>query len=76
MTWATKLTRRVLGGAIGLYQATRFNKPSPCRFVPSCSAYAVEAIETHGAMRGGLLSVRRLGRCRPAGSRGFDPVPG
>ena len=46
-----------------------------CRFLPSCSAYAVEAIETHGAWRGGILAARRLSRCHPFGRAGFDPVP-
>jgi uncharacterized protein len=76
MNRATNFTRGALVGAIRLYQAARFNRPSPCRFVPSCSAYAVESIQTHGVLRGSLLSIRRLGRCRPAGGRGFDPVPG
>jgi hypothetical protein len=44
--------------------------------VPSCSEYAIEAITHHGALRGTWLAVRRIGRCRPAGGRGFDPVPG
>jgi putative membrane protein insertion efficiency factor len=46
-----------------------------CRFVPSCSAYAVEAIALHGARRGSLLALRRLSRCHPLGSAGVDPVP-
>jgi putative membrane protein insertion efficiency factor len=46
-----------------------------CRFLPSCSAYAVEAIEIHGAWRGSLLAVRRLSRCHPLGRAGVDPVP-
>jgi putative membrane protein insertion efficiency factor len=46
-----------------------------CRFVPSCSAYAVEAVQRHGALRGALLSLKRLGRCRPLADHGFDPVP-
>ena len=46
-----------------------------CRFLPSCSAYAVEAIETHGAWRGGILAARRLSRCHPFGRAGVDPVP-
>ena len=46
-----------------------------CRYHPSCSAYALEAIEKHGAMRGGWLSVRRVCRCHPWGGFGHDPVP-
>jgi len=46
-----------------------------CRFVPSCSAYAIEAIVTHGAWRGSILAARRLSRCHPLGRAGFDPVP-
>jgi hypothetical protein len=46
-----------------------------CRFVPSCSAYAVEAIERFGVVRGTALAVRRLMRCQPLGSHGLDPVP-
>ncbi len=58
------------------YQAIRAGRPSPCHFVPSCSAYAVEAVELHGATRGIWLALKRIARCRPFGSRGFDPVPG
>ena len=46
-----------------------------CRFEPSCSAYAVDALEQHGFWRGMLLAVRRVSRCHPLGSSGFDPVP-
>ncbi len=46
-----------------------------CRYEPSCSHYAYEAIERHGAIRGVALAARRLGRCRPFGSSGYDPVP-
>lgn len=46
-----------------------------CRFEPTCSRYAVEAIERYGIPRGVWLSVRRLGRCHPLGESGFDPVP-
>ncbi|HTZ09613.1 MAG TPA: membrane protein insertion efficiency factor YidD, partial [Acidimicrobiales bacterium] len=50
-------------------------RPSPCRYLPTCSDYAAEALERHGAGRGSWLAVRRLGRCHPWGGRGVDPVP-
>ncbi|HKX58629.1 MAG TPA: membrane protein insertion efficiency factor YidD [Steroidobacteraceae bacterium] len=46
-----------------------------CRFHPTCSAYALEAIETHGPARGYLLALKRVGRCHPFGGSGYDPVP-
>ena len=53
--------------------------PPSCRFHPTCSAYALEAIQTHGPFRGLLLAIRRLFRCHPitwlGGASGFDPVP-
>lgn len=61
--------------AINWYQVAREGRPSPCRFWPSCSEYAVEALHTHGTGRGTWLTLRRLSRCRPFGPSGFDPVP-
>jgi putative membrane protein insertion efficiency factor len=46
-----------------------------CRFDPSCSAYAEEALRKHGAFRGSWLAARRIGRCHPWGGSGYDPVP-
>ena len=60
---------------VRLYQAARAGRPSPCRYVPSCSTYALEAVERHGAVKGSWYSLRRLGRCHPWGGFGFDPVP-
>jgi putative membrane protein insertion efficiency factor len=49
--------------------------PPSCRYQPSCSAYAIGALERYGAWRGGILAVRRLMRCHPWGGSGYDPVP-
>ncbi len=46
-----------------------------CRFSPSCSEYAIDAVTTHGLVRGLWLAMKRVGRCHPLGSAGFDPVP-
>jgi putative membrane protein insertion efficiency factor len=62
-------------GAIRIYQRLMAWSPPRCRFAPSCSQYALEAIGTHGAARGSWLAIRRLGRCHPWHPGGFDPVP-
>jgi len=69
--------KRLLLGLIRLYRRTLSPVLSPrCRFEPSCSAYAEEAIQVHGAARGGLLALWRLLRCQPFARGGIDPVPG
>jgi hypothetical protein len=70
------IASRLLIGPIRLYQLTlsRILPPS-CRFSPSCSHYAIEALARHGPLKGGWLAVRRIGRCHPWGSSGYDPVP-
>jgi putative membrane protein insertion efficiency factor len=70
------IARRLLVGLLVIYQhsfAALF--AGSCRHTPSCSGYAREAIERHGVFRGGWLALRRLLRCHPLGTSGFDPVP-
>lgn len=67
---------RAVKSALWLYKATL----SPlfgqaCRFSPSCSVYAAEALIVHGPFRGGAMAARRVCRCRPLGGSGYDPVP-
>ncbi|HTP76255.1 MAG TPA: membrane protein insertion efficiency factor YidD [Rhizomicrobium sp.] len=81
------MTRRLRGAAAAaLIAPIRFYRifisplfPPACRFQPTCSQYAIEAIQTHGAFKGFVLALRRLARCHPitwlGGSSGFDPVP-
>lgn len=57
------------------YQALRSGHPSPCRFYPTCSTYAVEAVAEHGAWQGSWLALRRVARCHPFGRHGVDLVP-
>jgi putative membrane protein insertion efficiency factor len=66
---------RTLALPIRLYQLARAGRPSPCRYQPTCSVYALEALERHGARRGAWIAARRLGRCHPWGGAGVDPVP-
>jgi putative membrane protein insertion efficiency factor len=67
----------LLRGFVRAYQLTLSSLLGrQCRFLPTCSHYAMEAIERHGALRGGGLAFRRLLRCHPFAAAGYDPVPG
>lgn len=71
MSMAARAVKDLITG----YQRATDHRPSPCRYVPSCSYYALEAVEVHGAASGVWLGLRRLLRCRPGGPSGWDPVP-
>ena len=70
-----RVPARVLLALIRLYRAFSAGTTPRCRFLPTCSTYAVEAIGRHGAARGTWYSVRRLAKCHPLGPFGYDPVP-
>lgn len=82
LTFILRLPARALLGLVWVYQHTLspaipavFGNACACRFHPTCSHYAAEAVRTHGALRGIWLSARRLLRCTPLHPGGFDPVP-
>ena len=71
-----RMPRRLLAALIRGYQAAISPLlPPSCRFHPSCSQYALEAVTRHGALRGSWLAARRLARCHPFHPGGYDPVP-
>jgi putative membrane protein insertion efficiency factor len=69
------LAARGAFGLVRVYQRVTANRPSPCRYVPTCSNYALDAYEQHGFVRGSWLTAKRIGRCHPWASSGWDPVP-
>jgi len=71
MTWSQRVPVLLIRG----YQSARAGRPTGCRYLPSCSEYALEAVERHGAGRGSVLAIRRIARCGPWGGHGIDPVP-
>jgi len=68
-------TARALIALIHCYQSASAGRPTGCRYLPTCSEYATEAIDRHGPARGSLLAARRIARCGPWGGHGIDPVP-
>lgn len=68
------LAARAAMGAVRGYQVLASRRPSPCRFVPTCSMYALDAYEMYGFWRGTWLTTKRIGRCHPWGGHGWDPV--
>lgn len=66
---------RVMIKLIRLYQKIPLSTHSKCRFIPTCSNYAIEAYERFGFFKGSILSIKRILRCNPFGKNGFDPVP-
>lgn len=71
----TLLQRLVLALIRGYQIVVRPLLTGSCRYLPTCSAYAAEAVATHGALRGGWLALKRVLRCHPFGGSGLDPVP-
>ena len=68
--------KKILNGIIKIYQKVISPlTPPSCRFYPTCSHYGLEAIETHGALKGSWLAIRRISKCHPFHEGGFDPVP-
>ncbi len=67
--------RHAVIGLIRLYQFLASPFPSPCRYTPTCSMYTKEAVERYGVLRGCWLGLRRILRCQPFGSSGYDPLP-
>jgi len=66
---------RALLFLISWYQKAHAGRIAPCRFYPSCSHYAYEAVQIHGSLRGSGLALRRISKCRPLGPHGIDLVP-
>lgn len=70
-----RVPRNVVVTLIRGYQLLTSPLPSPCRYTPTCSAYALEAVGRYGALRGSWFGVRRILRCHPFRAGGYDPVP-
>ncbi|MGI6467693.1 MAG: membrane protein insertion efficiency factor YidD [Syntrophomonadaceae bacterium] len=69
------MLKKVILTIIGFYQKTSIFRLPACRFYPSCSSYAMQAVEKYGVLKGGWLSVKRICRCHPFHPGGYDPLP-
>ena len=67
--------KKLLLKLIDIYRKTPGNFHNHCRFIPTCSEYAKEAIENYGAFKGSILAIKRVLKCNPLGPSGYDPVP-
>ena len=67
--------KKILISIIKMYQKIPGKWHNSCRFVPTCSNYAIEAINTYGSLKGSYLALKRILRCNPWGGSGYDPVP-
>ncbi|MBQ3029383.1 MAG: membrane protein insertion efficiency factor YidD [Lachnospiraceae bacterium] len=69
--------KKILIAIVRFYQrnVSPYKGGSSCRFIPTCSQYALEALEKYGALKGSLLAIRRILRCHPLSKGGYDPVP-
>ena len=74
--WIMSLPKRILLFLFGFYRVAISPMHRPCcRYIPTCSQYAVEAVQKYGALKGGFLALRRVLRCNPFSKGGYDPVP-
>ena len=67
--------KKLLINLIKRYQQIPFKSHDSCKFIPTCSNYMIEAIETHGSIKGLFLGTKRILKCNPLGTSGYDPVP-
>ncbi len=76
MNYVSRLITKLLVGLVWLYKRVISPwTPASCRFTPTCSTYAIEALQKHGPLKGSYLALRRILRCHPWGGSGYDPVP-
>jgi len=68
------IMKRILIGLIKIYQAIPGSWHNACRHIPTCSNYALEAIETYGSFKGSKMAIKRILKCNPCGTHGYDPV--